>query len=166
MSDVIIIGAGPAGISAALYTIRSGLETTVITAGDSALAKAEKIENYYGFAEPISGKELLTRGIDGAERLGVKFTNKQAVSIEYEDGGFSVVTSNDKNHRCKAILLATGSRRLAPSIEGLTEFEGKGVSYCAVCDAFFYRNKNVGVLGSGEYALHEAKILAKTSRKR
>ena len=65
MSDVIIIGAGPAGISAALYTIRSGLETTVIAAGDSALAKAEKIENYYGFAEPISGKELLTRGIDG-----------------------------------------------------------------------------------------------------
>ena len=135
MSDVIIIGAGPAGISAALYTIRSGLETTVITAGDSALAKAEKIENYYGFAEPISGKELLTRGIDGAERLGVKFTNKQAVSIEYEDGGFSVVTS-----------------------------DGKGVSYCAVCDAFFYRNKNVGVLGSGEYALHEAKTLAKTSK--
>ena len=145
MSDVIIIGAGPAGISAALYTIRSGLETTVIAAGDSALAKAEKIENYYGFAEP-------------------KFTNKQAVSIDYEDGGFSVVTSDDKNHRCKAILLATGSRRLAPSIEGLTEFEGKGVSYCAVCDAFFYRNKNVGVLGSGEYALHEAKILAKTSK--
>ena len=164
MSDVIIIGAGPAGISAALYTIRSGLETTVITAGDSALAKAEKIENYYGFAEPISGKELLTRGIDGAERLGVKFTNKQAVSIEYEDGGFSVVTSGNKKHRCKAVLLATGSRRLAPSIEGLTEFEGKGVSYCAVCDAFFYRNKNVGVLGSGEYALHEAKILAKTSK--
>lgn len=164
MSDVIIIGAGPAGISAALYTIRSGLETTVITAGDSALAKAEKIENYYGFAEPISGKELLARGIDGAERLGVKFTNKQAVSIDYEDGGFSVVTSDDKKHRCKAVLLATGSRRLAPNIEGLTEFEGKGVSYCAVCDAFFYRNKNVGVLGSGEYALHEAKILAKTSK--
>ena len=109
MSDVIIIGAGPAGISAALYTIRSGLETTVITAGDSALAKAEKIENYYGFAEPISGKELLTRGIDGAERLGVKFTNKQAVSIDYEDGGFSVVTSDDKKHMCKAVLLATGS---------------------------------------------------------
>ena len=164
MSDVIIIGAGPAGISAALYTIRSGLETTVIAAGDSALAKAEKIENYYGFAEPISGKELLTRGIDGAERLGVKFMNKQAVSIDYEDGGFSVVTSDDKKHGCKAVLLATGSRRLAPNIEGLTEFEGKGVSYCAVCDAFFYRNKNVGVLGSGEYALHEAKILAKTSK--
>lgn len=141
MSDVIIIGAGPAGISAALYTIRSGLETTVITAGDSALAKAEKIENYYGFAEPISGKELLTRGIDGAERLGVKFTNKQAVSIDYEDGGFSVVTSDDKKHMCKAVLLATGSRRLAPSIEGLTEFEGKGVSYCAVCDAFFTETK-------------------------
>lgn len=141
MSDVIIIGAGPAGISAALYTIRSGLETTVITAGDSALAKAEKIENYYGFAEPISGKELLTRGIDGAERLGVKFTNKQAVSIDYEDGGFSVVTSDDKKHECKAVLLATGSRRLAPSIEGLTEFEGKGVSYCAVCDAFFTETK-------------------------
>ncbi|HBP71124.1 MAG TPA: thioredoxin reductase, partial [Ruminococcaceae bacterium] len=107
---------------------------------------------------------LLTRGIDGAERLGVKFTNKQAVSIDYEDGGFSVVTSDDKKHGCKAVLLATGSRRLAPNIEGLTEFEGKGVSYCAVCDAIFYRNKNVGVLGSGEYALHEAKILAKTSK--
>ena len=163
MSDVIIIGAGPAGISAALYTIRSGLETTVITAGDSALAKAEKIENYYGFAEPISGKELLTRGIDGAERLGVKFTNKQAVSIEYEDGGFSVVTSDDKKHRCKAVLLATGSRRLAPSIKGLTEFEGKGVSYCAVCDAFFYRGKEVAVLGNSDFALHEAEELSHTA---
>ena len=165
MSDVIIIGAGPAGISAALYTIRSGLETTVITAGDSALAKAEKIENYYGFAEPISGKELLTRGIDGAERLGVKFTNKQAVSIDYEDGGFSVVTSDDKKHGCKAVLLATGSRRLAPSIEGLTEFEGKGVSYCAVCDAFFYRGKEVTVIGGGDSAIEEAVYLSKMCSK-
>lgn len=141
MSDVIIIGAGPAGISAALYTIRSGLETTVIAAGDSALAKAEKIENYYGFAEPISGKELLTRGIDGAERLGVKFTNKQAVSIDYEDGGFSVVTSDDKKHMCKAVLLATGSRRLAPNIEGLTNSKAKGSATARSVTHFFTETK-------------------------
>ena len=136
MPKIIIIGSGPAGVSAALYAVRAGADTTVLTKGPGALDRAEKIENYYGFAEPISGKELLTRGIDGAERLGVKFTNKQAESIDYEDGGFSVVTSDDKKHGCKAVLLATGSRRLAPSIEGLTEFEGKGVSYCAICDAF------------------------------
>ncbi|MCI5796403.1 MAG: FAD-dependent oxidoreductase [Ruminococcus sp.] len=164
MADVIIIGAGPAGVSAALYTIRGGLETTVITSGESALEKAEKIENYYGFPEPISGKELLSRGIDGAERLGVKFVHKQTVSVEYEDDGFSAVTSDDKKYKGKAVLFATGSRRLAPPIRGITEFEGKGVSYCAVCDAFFYRNKDVGVLGSGEYALHEAKVLARTSK--
>ena len=164
MADVIIIGAGPAGVSAALYTIRGGLETTVITSGESALEKAEKIENYYGFPEPISGKELLSRGIDGAERLGVKFVRKQAVSVEYEDGGFSAVTSDDEKYKGKAVLFATGSRRLAPPIRGITEFEGRGVSYCAVCDAFFYRNKDVGVLGSGEYALHEAKVLARTSK--
>lgn len=157
MKDVIIIGSGPAGISASLYTKRANLETLVISNGIGALLKTDKIENYYGFSEPVSGKELEQNGIDGAKRLGVEFTNGEVVSLGY-DGNF-IVNTTDNEYKGKALLLATGSRRLAPKIDGIEKFEGKGISYCAVCDAFFFRGKDVGVLGSGEYALHEAQIL-------
>ena len=157
MSDVIIIGAGPAGISAALYTIRSGLETTVIAAGDSALAKAEKIENYYGFAEPVSGAELERRSIENAKRLGVRFVTAEAVGLTYTDK--LTVETVDKNYPADAVILATGASRAVPRIPGLAGLEGHGVSYCATCDAFFYRGRDVAVLGSGEYALHEVQAL-------
>ena len=93
MSKVVILGAGPAGISAALYTVRAGIETTVIHKGDagSALGKAHSIENYYGFAEPVSGKELYENGIAGAKRLGVQFAEDEAVALEW-NGSFAVET--------------------------------------------------------------------------
>ena len=157
MSKVIIIGSGPAGVSAALYTQRAGIETIVISKRGGALLKAEKIENYYGFSDSISGEKLYNDGIDGAKRLGVKFIDDEVVSLSF-NGNF-IVTTTQNSYSADAVLLATGISRLAPTIDGLKDFEGMGVSYCAVCDGFFFRNKNVGVIGNGEYALHETKEL-------
>ena len=160
MMDIIIIGSGPAGISAALYAKRAGSDVTVISRGSGALAKAEKIENYYGLAEPVTGAELEANGIAGAKRLGVNFIEGEVVGLAMNDDftGLAVHTP-EQVFEAKAVVLAAGSTRLAPRIPGLKELEGKGVSYCAICDAFFYREKTVAVLGEGEYALHEAEIL-------
>lgn len=162
MAKVIIIGAGPAGVSAALYTVRAGIDTLVLSNGGGALKKAERIENYYGFPQPISGEELMERGVEGARRLGVAFLEEEVVGIGFEDS--LTVTTTAGRHAADAVLLATGTSRLAPPIPGLKDFEGRGVSYCAVCDAFFYRGRDVAVLGSGEYALHEAMELAHVAR--
>lgn len=157
MEDVIIIGAGPAGISAALYTARSNLNPIVINNGIGALAKAEKIENYYGLEEPISGEELYERGLVQAKALGVRIIEAQVLGIKGFDTFTVQTTAGDFD--TVSVILATGSRRTAPSIPGIREFEGKGVSYCAVCDAFFYRNREVAVLGNSDFALHEAEEL-------
>lgn len=157
MADVIILGNGPAGISAAAYTVRAGLETMVIGRDSGALSKAGEIENYYGFAAPISGEQLVHNGIDQAVRLGVSIINDEVLGITY-DGEYTVETKLE-TYKAPCVILATGASRKAPRIEGLSGFEGKGVSYCAVCDAFFYRGKSVAVLGSGDYALHEANEL-------
>lgn len=158
--DILIIGSGPAGVSAALYAKRAGADVTVISRGSGALAKAERIENYYGLAEPVSGAELEANGIAGAKRLGVKFVEGEVVGLAMNDDftGLVVQTAKEK-FEAGAVILAAGSTRLAPKIPGLKEMEGKGVSYCAICDAFFYRGKVAAVLGEGEYALHEAEIL-------
>ena len=158
--DILVIGSGPAGVSAALYARRAGAEVTVISRGSGALAKAEKVENYYGLAEPVTGAELEANGIAGAKRLGVRFAEGEVVGLTMNDDFTGlVVQTPEQVLEAKAVVLAAGSTRLAPKIPGLKELEGKGVSYCAICDAFFYRGKTVAVLGEGDYALHEAEIL-------
>lgn len=157
MPNIVIIGSGPAGVSAALYAARAGVETTVLTKGPGALDRAELIQNYYGFAEPISGAELERRGIEGAKALGVQFVTTEAVGLTYTDKLTVETLAGD--FPADAVILATGASRAAPHIPGLAGLEGHGVSYCATCDAFFYRGKDVAVLGSGEYALHEVQAL-------
>ena len=157
MPNIVIIGSGPAGVSAALYAARAGVETTVLTKGHGALDRAELIQNYYGFAEPISGAELERRGIEGAKALGVQFVTTEAVGLTYMDKLTVETLAGD--FPADAVILATGASRAAPHIPGLAGLEGHGVSYCATCDAFFYRGKDVAVLGSGEYALHEVQAL-------
>ena len=157
MPNIVIIGSGPAGVSAALYAARAGVETTVLTKGPGALDRAELIQNYYGFAEPISGAELERRGIEGAKALGVQFVTTEAVGLTYMDKLTVETLAGDLP--ADAVILATGASRAAPHIPGLAGLEGHGVSYCATCDAFFYRGKDVAVLGSGEYALHEVQAL-------
>lgn len=164
MKKVLIIGSGPAGISASLYLARSNIaDVTVISNGKGALAKAEMIENYFGFAEPISGKQLLENGKKGAERLGVKFIEAELTSLGFTDDMRYEAEYVGGTDSFDAVLIATGAARKAPSINGIKDFEGKGVSYCAVCDAFFYRGKDVAVIGSGDYALHEASTLLQTA---
>ena len=157
MSNVVIVGSGPAGVSAALYTARAGIDTTVLSRGPGALARAEGIQNYYGFPEAISGAELEQRGIEGAKAVGVKFVETEAVGLTFTDK--LTVETLDGEFPADAVILATGASRAAPPLPGLKELEGHGVSYCAACDAFFYRGREIAVLGSGEYALHEVSAL-------
>ena len=153
MYDAIIIGAGPAGITAGIYIKRAGFNVLVISKNESALNKANKIENYYGFEQPISGEELVKNGINQAKSLGIKYS---------ENNHYEVITANqskDEKYIAKTVLLATGANRNRPNIKGIKEYEGKGISYCAVCDALFYKNKDVAVLGNGEYAIGEIEEL-------
>lgn len=152
--DVIIIGSGPAGISAALYTVRSNLKTLVLSQNKGSLRKAEKIENYYGWDPALSGNELIATGINQAINLGVQIHYEEVLSIDYFDK--LTVKTVQNSYQATSVLIATGAERNTPKIKGIKALEGKGVSYCAVCDAFFYRQKPVAVLGNGEYALHEA----------
>ena len=175
MYDIIIIGAGPAGISASLYAKRAGMNVLVLYHGTSELEKAHKIDNYYGFADGISGKELFDNGIKQAQNLGVEVLEKEITNIEMNvnaDSNMNVsgnmnegqqpiynVKAIDQTFEAKAVIIATGNKKVRPNIPGIVEFEGKGISYCAICDGFFYRNKNVAIIGNGEFALSEAEDL-------
>lgn len=162
MYDCIIIGKGPAGISGAIYISRSNLKVLVIGKDDTALKKAHLIENYYGFENPITGEELFEIGIKQAEKQNIEIKNDEVVDIKWNDNFFTVITVNAE-YEAKTILLATGKSRNSANINGVKEFEGRGISYCAICDGFFYKNKKIAVIGSGEYALHEAEILKNIS---
>ena len=162
MQNALIIGAGPAGISAAIYLLRAEIPTTIIYNGMGALGMAHLIENYYGFEEPIPGPELFERGLAQARRLGATIVEDEVVGLVWGDEKMTALTKTAE-YPADVIIMATGASRIAPKIPGLRELEGVGVSYCAICDAFFYRQKRVAVLGNGEYALHEANVLLPTS---
>lgn len=165
MYDIIVLGAGPAGISAALYAKRANLNVLVLFHGESQLEKAHLIENYYGFESGISGAALYKTGIAQARNLGVEVLETEATGIQYlDEKSYSVATSAGE-FSAHALIIATGNKKLKPAIPGITELEGKGVSYCAVCDGFFYRKKDVCVIGSGRYALEEARHLANIANK-
>lgn len=151
--DVVIVGSGPAGLSAALYTSRANLKTLVIGKDQGALAKAERIENYFGMAEPISGCELVENTKVQAKSLGADVVEDEIFHISW-NGNFTL-EGREGTYGAKAVLLATGTSRKTVNLPGLSKLEGHGVSYCAVCDAFFYRGRKIAVLGNEEYAVHE-----------
>lgn len=160
--DAIIIGRGPAGISCAIYTTRANLKTLVIGKHDSALLKAEKIENYYGFEMPISGNNLLEAGEKQALRLGAEIVTDEVVGIDKAES-FTVSCVKGQYHG-KSVLLAPGAPAVKAPVKGMDAFEGRGISYCTTCDGFFYRNRRVGVLGYADYAVHEAMELLSFTR--
>ncbi|MBS6196076.1 MAG: NAD(P)/FAD-dependent oxidoreductase [Clostridiales bacterium] len=157
MTDVVIIGNGPAGLSAALYILRAGFSATIVGKDNGALEKAESIQNYFGLERPLSGHELVETGKKQVLALGGKLVQDEVVGIAW-DGDYTVTTSKD-SIQTKAIILTTGASRKRMKIKNIDRLEGYGVSYCAVCDAFLHRGKDVAVLGNGEYALHEVKEL-------
>ena len=160
---MIIVGAGPAGISASLYTIRRNLKTLIIYKEKSALEKSTKIENYYGFENGINGEELYKIGIRQAQNIGAEVIKDEVTNIKIDylnekEYTFKVETLNNE-FKAKSVILATGNKKNKPNIKNMDKYEGKGISYCAICDGFFYRNKNVAVIGNGDYAIAEAKDL-------
>ena len=160
MYDVIIIGAGPAGISASLYTVRRNLKTLIIYKEKSSLEKASKIENYYGFENGIKGEDLYNIGIRQAQNVGVELLKDEVTNIQIDYSSakqqiFKVQTLNNE-FEAKSVILATGNKKSKPNIKNIDRYEGKGISYCAICDGFFYRNKDVAVIGNGDYAISEA----------
>ena len=159
MYDVIIIGAGPAGISAGLYAKRANLNVLIIYKEQAGLEKAEQIENYYGFENGITGKELYETGIRQAQNLGIDIKREEVINIQMEEKNeYKIITENG-TYISKAVIFATGNKKNVPKIKGIKDFEGRGVSYCAVCDGFFYRNKDISVLGNGKYAISETNEL-------
>jgi len=157
--DVAIIGSGPAGISAAIYAKRGGLSVVVLSNFEGALKKTDKIENYYGFPSVISGEELHKNGLLQAERLSVTTVNCQVTSIEQYGEKSFIIKSTIGETMAKSVIIACGTPTVRPKIQGVEEYEGKGISYCAVCDGFFFRGKSVCILGSGENAAKEAEYL-------
>ncbi len=157
MYDVIVVGSGPAGITASIYAKRRNLSVLIISKNESALQKTDKIENYYGFPNGTTGKELYENGIKQAQNLGIELIEDEIVSLKFLNT-FELETVNSK-YEAKSVILATGANRNSSKINGIKEFEGKGVSYCAVCDAYFFKGKDVAVLGSGNYAISELQQL-------
>lgn len=160
--DVVIIGGGPAGLSAAQYASRAKLKTLVIdkSASAGALAYSSKIENYPGLKRPLPGKELLDIMRKQAEGFGAEYIEAQVVGANLLDEIKEVFTM-DKTYRGKTVIVATGAMGRKPTIKGEGEFLGKGVSYCAVCDAAFFKGKRVCIIGSSEETVKEAGVLAR-----
>ena len=159
--DVVILGAGPAGISAGLYAHRGGLKTLILNnpASSSALGQAHMISNYYGFPDGITGKDLFDNGIMQAKNLGIEVKDEEVVDLSIFSDHVFLVKTSENEYSAKAIIIALGDKKQKPDIQGIDEYTGKGVSYCAVCDGFFYKGKNVAVIGDGKYALNEIEHL-------
>ena len=161
MLETLIIGSGPAGVSAAVYLKRFNQDVTVITGGDSTLETAHQIDNYYGYLD-ISGSELYQKGLDQLNGLGIKVLNEVVVSIEYY--GHFIVQTTLNTYEAKKVILATGKARNKLKVKNAKDYEQKGLSYCATCDGFFYRNKKIGLIGSGNAMLHELSFLKNMSQ--
>lgn len=160
--DVVIVGAGPAGLSAAIYTCRGRLKTIILEKGipGGQILMTDFVENYPGFPEGVVPFELMDKFRRQAEKFGAKITQDEVLSIEKIDQGWSVVAGRE-HYQTRTVIIATGSvhRRLGLANEG--KFIGRGVSYCATCDGAFFKDKDVAVVGGGDWALTEALFLTK-----
>lgn len=159
MYDVVIIGAGPAGVSAGLYTARANLKTMIIYKGESSLNKTNKIDNYYGLEGGIEGKKLYEKGLEQAKKIGIEIENEEVLEIEQIDSSSFITKTVNREFKARNIIIATGISQKKINVKGIEEFEGKGISYCSICDGFFFKNKNVAVIGNKNYAINEIKHL-------
>ncbi len=167
MEDVIIIGSGPAGYTAALYAARANLAPTVIEgwAWGGLLQQTTDVENYPGFPEGIMGPELMPKFREQAERFGAKLVTDEATRVELSDGGTQRVWIGDEVHEARAVILSMGAQHKKLGVPGEEELSGRGVSYCATCDAAFFREHETGIVGGGDSAMEEAIFLSKFAAK-
>lgn len=165
MYDLIIIGTGPGGYGAALYAARYRLKILVIGAQEGGMAAtAHKVENYLGI-ESISGPEFMQKCRTQVENLGVKIINQTVRMIQKDETGFKVTLDNKEEYEGKTMILALGTEKRKLNIKGEKELLGKGVSYCATCDAFFFRDKTVAVIGGSDSAVTAALHLADIAKR-
>lgn len=153
--DVLILGGGPAGLSASIYTARGGLLTLVVSHGKTPLLWAGSIDNYLGFSNGITGKELYARSVEQAKNFGVEFAFDEIISIDKTDPEI-VLSGVSGDYTGSVLLLATGNPPAKTTIKNAEQFDGKGIAYCVTCDGFFYKDKKAGVLGYKDYAIKEA----------
>ena len=162
-TDILIIGAGPAGLAAALYASRSLVKPVVLermSVGGLVLS-TEWIDNYPGFPDGIAAPELMDRMHRQAERFGAEFVSDEALSLDRTDMGFSVTTAGGTVYQAGSVIVATGAMPRVLPVKEESKYRGHGISYCATCDAAFFKGKPVAVVGGGGSAVEEALVLAR-----
>ena len=165
--DVVIVGSGPAGYTAAIYTARAGFKPVVVAgalAAGGALMNTTEVENFPGFPEGVLGPELMDNMRQQAEKFGADIRYEDAYTLELE-GDIKKITLEDETLLARSVILATGSEYRHMNVPGEEEFSGRGVSFCATCDGFFFRDKHVIVVGGGDSAMEEATFLTKFASK-
>src|SRR5215210_1427352 len=169
IENVIIVGSGPAGYTAALYTSRANLKPLVIEgfAWGGLLQQTTDVENYPGYPKGVMGPEMMQDFRDQAERFGTRFITDQATKVELapEPGGVHRVWVGDEEHQARSVILAMGAEHRKLGIPGEEELGGRGVSYCATCDAAFFKEAQTVIVGGGDSAMEEAIFLAKFATK-
>jgi thioredoxin reductase (NADPH) len=169
IENVIVVGSGPAGYTAGLYTARANLHPLVIEgfAWGGLLQQTTDVENYPGFPDGVMGPEMMQKFRDQAERFGARLLTEQAdrIQLASEPGGVHSVWVGDTEHRARTVILAMGAEHKKLCIPGETELAGRGVSYCATCDAAFFRDSQTIIVGGGDSAMEEAIFLSKFANK-
>lgn len=164
--DVVIVGSGPAGYTAAIYAARAQLSPIVlagsVTAG-GALMNTTEVENYPGYADGIMGPELMTRMQEQAERFGADIRYEDVTALEL-DGDVKRVTTDDAVYEARTVIISTGSEYRKLGVDGEDRLSGHGVSYCATCDGFFFKDQDIVVVGGGDSAMEEATFLTRFAR--
>ncbi len=166
MEELIIIGSGPAGFTAGLYAGRAQLSPLLITgsAPGGLMALTSEIENYPGFPQGLSGQELTQLMQQQAERFGTRVQMDEVIAVDLSTHPFKVTAYGDE-YETKALVIATGTSPRKAGVPGEAEFTGRGVSYCATCDGFFFQDRQVVVVGGGDSAIEEAIFLTKFATK-
>ncbi|HLU82828.1 MAG TPA: thioredoxin-disulfide reductase [Trueperaceae bacterium] len=161
--DVVIIGGGPAGLTAGIYTGRALLSTVIIERGvpGGQIAQTDEVENYPGFPDGISGPELSQRFLQQAQRFGARLVSDEVLSVDQDASGGFWLRGNAVDYHAGSVIVATGANPRLLGVPGEGEFYGRGVSTCATCDGFFFRNKHVVVVGGGDAAVEEGVFLTK-----
>lgn len=165
MRKLAIIGGGPAGISASIYAARAKLNPVVFAPSGGQLALASEVGNFPGFPETISGAELVSKMVEQAQKYGSEIVKNIISKVDFSSQPFKLWTDTEKLFEAESVIIATGASARWLGVPGEAEFRGRGVSACATCDAFFFKNKDVIVVGGGDTALEEALFLTKFVKK-